>query len=98
MPFQKGNKLGAMTAGRPKAKTVAWENILGWLVGDGGHQYKKLLAKQASGELLNSSEREFMDRFQDLLEFHQPKLARTEVTGKDGSEFKGVTVYLPKSE
>ena len=31
----------------------------------------------------------------DMSERFLPKLARTEVTGKDGEDFKGFTVYLP---
>lgn len=66
--------------GKSNAKTAAWNNIVGWLVGDGGHQYKELLAKQSVGEELTKAHEKFMDRFESLLEYHQPKLARSEQT------------------
>lgn len=78
MPFTKESAkiLGKKGGEAPKAKTEAWNNILGWLVGDGGDTYRKCLANQAQGVDLTDAEKEFMDRFEGLLEYHQPKLAR----------------------
>lgn len=87
MPFVKGNKLGSLQKGTKKARTQAWDNIVGWLIGDGGHEFKKKLAKLASGEELTKAEREFMDHYKDLIEFHQPKLARTEINGEMKHKF-----------
>lgn len=88
MAAPKGNKYACVQKGTQKAKTQAWNNIVGWLVGDGGHQYKDLLAKLSIGEELTKSHLEFMNRFEALLEYHQPKLARTELTGKGGEDLK----------
>ena len=75
MTFQKGNKLAC---GTHKQKAQEWENIKMWLVGEGGGSYLEKLHMQAHGEELNEHEREFMNRFESLLEYHAPKLARIE--------------------
>ena len=95
MPFAKGNTLAKKNIGRTNTKTQAWNNIVGWRVGDGGGQFKELVAAQATGKEVKPSQREFIKTYMSLLEYHQPKLARTEHTGKDGAELMGTTVYLP---
>jgi len=81
--------------GRSDHKRKAWENIVGWLVGDGGLAFKKKIEELSKGKEISKPEQEFLNHYKDLLEFHQPKLARQEITGKDGEEFKGVSIYLP---
>lgn len=80
MPFTKetAKALGRQGGLAPKPKSIAWDNIVGWLAGEGGHRYNELLAKQSNAIELSDPEREFMDRYYTLLEFHQPKLARNE--------------------
>jgi hypothetical protein len=84
MTFQKGNKLATVNKGRPQAKTLAWNNIVGWLVGDGGHRFKEILGTISTGGEVTKEEKEFLGHYKDLLEYHQPKLARTEITGEGG--------------
>jgi len=84
MPFTKetASQAGKQNKGVPKAKTQAWENIVGWLIGEGGHKYLELLEIESSGEKLIGSQQDFMDRFEKLLEYHQPKLGRMEMSAK----------------
>lgn len=98
MPFQKGNQLGKANADPAHNKRGQWNNIVGWLVGDGGNAYKELIAKQAAGEEIKKPQQEFMDRFEGLLEYHQPKLARQEVDHTSLGEKIGTVVYVPKKE
>ena len=79
MGFKKGNTLGKELAGKPKAKTQQWDNIVGWLVGDGGAKYQEALDLLSNDKEISKSRKEFLDHYETLLEFHQPKLARQEV-------------------
>jgi len=76
MKFQKGNKLASVQKGKPKAKTQAWNNIVGWLVGDGGTKFKELINDLSNGIEITKEQKEFLGHYKDLLEYHQPKLAR----------------------
>jgi hypothetical protein len=78
MPFEKGNKLATVNKGKSKPKTQAWENIVGWLVGDGGQAFKNKIEALSVGAELTKEEKEFIGHYKDLLEFHQPKLARND--------------------
>jgi hypothetical protein len=73
-PFQKGNKLATVNKGIPKNQ--AWENVAGWLVGEGGQKYKESLQSLASDKEISKPRKEFLEHYENLLEFHQPKLAR----------------------
>ena len=86
MPFEKGNKVASTKKGMKYAKTQAWENIVGWLIGDGGEAFKKKIESLSNGAEITKEEKEFLQHYKDLLEYHQPKLARTELTGKDGKD------------
>lgn len=86
MAFKKGNKLATVNKGKPKVKQEQWSNIVGWLVGDGGVAFKDKLKGLSGGKEITKEEEKFMDYYMSLLEFHQPKLARKEITGKDGKE------------
>jgi len=83
MTFTKetAKELGRKGGKTPKAKTQAWNNIVGWLATDGGMTFKALLDKQSRGEDLSKPEKEFMEHYKDLLEYHRPKLSRTTVAG-----------------
>jgi len=84
MPFTSETARQAQAKGvqSGRAKTHAWENIVGWLIGEGGHKYLELLEIESSGEKLIGSQQDFMDRFEKLLEYHQPKLGRMEMSAK----------------
>lgn len=76
-----------------RAKAQAWDNIVGWLVGDGGHKFKDLIADLANGKEIKKEQKEFLDHFKDLLEYHQPKLSRTEQnTTHEGEINQNITV------
>jgi hypothetical protein len=82
-PFKKGNP------GKPKGalseKTIAWENIGAYLINEGAERAKKIM--------MDSDNKQFMVYFETLLEYFKPKLARQELTGKDGEKLKfNVTV------
>ena len=77
MPFQKGHKLGGSRKGKPNKATrdvreaialIAQRNI------DNVEQWLKDVDDPAKRVGL----------FLDMCEYHIPKLARTELTGKDG--------------
>lgn len=82
MPFQKGNKLGTKLKGKPKPRVQQWDNIVGWLIGDGGLQFKQGLRELSEGKDIPKPKKEFLQHYKDLLEFHQPKLARNDTTIK----------------
>lgn len=79
MTFKKGNKLASVQKGKPKAKTQAWHNIVGWLIGDGGYRFKEIMVDLSTGKKVTSEEKEFLKHYFGLLEYHQPKLSRKEV-------------------
>ena len=67
--------------GRPGAKnvkTLEWEAF--------GRRLLEVGLPRAMVIMETCEDVEFMDNFQKLLEYFKPKLARTEVTGKDGVE------------
>jgi hypothetical protein len=89
MPFQKGNQLGKHNAHHDGNKRGQWNNIVGWLVGDGGGKYKEALGQLSQGKDIPKPQKEFLEHYETLLEFHQPKLARqqTDVDLKGNIEF-----------
>jgi hypothetical protein len=92
MPFKLGNNLGRgdKNAGTVKLSKDEWENFGQWLVKGG--------VERLNQELSTLEGKEFVQGFTSVLEYFRPKLARQELTGKDGQEFKGVNVYLPSHE
>lgn len=90
MAAPKGNKF---SNGRPKGcknkKTEQWELFSSWMMTAGLERFQEEMAKLEG--------KDFIVTVKDMMEYFQPKLARTEVTGKDGAEFKGVQVYLPST-
>ena len=88
MPFQKGNKLGQA----PKAKAEAWNNIVGWLAGQGGSQFQKLVADLSSGKEIKPPQVQFLDYYLQLLEYHQPKRSRLTVAGDPDAPIQFMTL------
>jgi len=89
---QNAKELGRKGGQAPRAKTTAWNNIVGWLVGDGGHKFKELIAKLSNGEKITKEQKEFLEHFKDLLEFHQPKLSRSEAKVEGEVKMTGLEV------
>lgn len=94
MPFTKetGKYYGDIGNKTKRAKNEQFEKLLLWLMGDGGRQYQELLAKQSNAIKLSEPEREFMDRYETLIEYHAPKLART--VDKSGNDVQKVEFII----
>jgi hypothetical protein len=76
MPKKKGDpKTGGRSVGAKNKKTEQWEVFAAYCM-DGG------LAKLEE-ELHKLKGKDFINAFSLLLEYHKPKLARTEVSGGD---------------
>lgn len=84
----KGKKTGGRRPGSPNKSTVrAREAIAAFIDGNAG-RLQEWLDQIAEKE----GPKEAFRCFTDLVEFHVPKLARTELTGKDGEDLKVVTL------
>lgn len=81
MTFQKGNTLGRLGAIQREENRRKTLDILYWLGGEGARTYNKLLQEQSKGVRLSNEQKEFMDRYERLLEYHTPKLQRSIVSG-----------------
>lgn len=71
MRFKKGHqKVGGKKKGSKNKKTIEWEAIGEYLVGEGAERAKQIL--------MSEPDKEFMNHFNLLLEYFKPKLARSE--------------------
>lgn len=78
MAAKKGHKkAGGRTKGTPNKRTLQWEAFTEYCLVGGLDKFQK--------ELNSLKSKDFVNAFLSLLEYHKPKLARTELTGKDGS-------------
>jgi len=82
MPFKKG--VTTNPEGRPKGakgkKTVQWEVFSEYCL-NGGLEKLETEIKSLEGK-------DYVNAMFQLLEYHKPKLARTEVTGADGEKMQ----------
>lgn len=90
--YKKGNKFGE---GRPHGaknkKTVQWEIFSEYCMNGGLERFQD--------ELEKLEKKDFVNAFLTLLEFHKPKLARTELTNPDGSLIPDkITIEIVKRE
>lgn len=77
MAAPKGHeRYGGKQKGSKNKKTMEWEAIGDYLIGDG--------AKRAAEIMRTCKDEQFMSYFGQMIEYFRPKLARTEMTGKDG--------------
>ncbi len=71
-------------SGRPKGqkavKTLQWEALGRYIAEDGAERYMKILSKL--------DEPSYLTRFENVLEYFKPKLARTEHSGIDGEKIQ----------
>lgn len=90
--FQKGHtklKTAGRTKGTPNKKTAQWETFVEHCLNGGLKRFQ---------EELNSLEGDkYVESYLKLLEYFKPKLARTEITGKDG-DYLGIKWVIPNSE
>jgi hypothetical protein len=79
MAFPKGHKKipnSGIKKGQKQVKTQQWEAISEYMIGEGLERFSDEI-KMLPGE-------KFIPIYMQLLEYFKPKLARQEVTGKDG--------------
>lgn len=88
MPFEKGNKLWKEGHKARKENQLRLNELMGIVVSNGFTEYVEKLHKLSDKEKLEKPELDFMDRLEKLLEYAVPKLARTEVTGKNGKDLE----------
>ena len=79
MPFEKGNQWAKLKKGTKSRKVKEWEYMGQKMIGEASTAYLDSMEKLFSGEGLEESELEAMNRYEKLLEYFKPKLARTEV-------------------
>ena len=76
MTFIKGKvKTGGRTAGVKNERTLQWEALGESIVTTHTNRFNSILA--------NSNDKEFSDRFLQVLEYFKPKLNRTTLEGGD---------------
>jgi len=86
MPFQKGNKLWKEGLKVRQEKGHKIDEFLLIVANGGIEQYADILDKLARDVELSKQEIEYMDRIERWVEYIKPKLARKELTGKDGEK------------
>lgn len=96
MPFEKGNTLWKEGLKAKKENKLLINELMSIAVSGGFSDYVNKLDQLSKKKELTKQELEFMDRLEKLFEYAVPKLARTEMTGKDGKDIKGILVYLPQ--
>lgn len=88
--FQNGNRLQPPRQ-QKNVKTQEWETIVDWLRKDGGVKFKELILDLANDKDIGKNQREFLEHYKDLLEYHQPRLARLKII----DENRGGTLPIP---
>jgi hypothetical protein len=79
MAFVKGQKkTGGKVKGSVNHKTKAWEAL--------GDFFTEAGAERAKEIMMSSNSKDFMNYYCMLIELFKPKLARQELTGKDGEQ------------
>lgn len=81
MPFQKGHKL-AKGGARERKKPKQWARFVEYCMDGGLDKFQKEMDKLEG--------KDFVHCFINILEFHKPKLARTEI--KDDSTTKVIVI------
>ena len=76
--FKKGDpKIAGRKKGTPNKKTAQWENFVEYCMNSGLEKFQQEMDKLQG--------KAFTDTFINLIEYHKPKLARTELTGDGGN-------------
>lgn len=88
MPKPKGSpKVGGRAAGTPNKATSEARQAIALFVDSNAHRLTEWLDAVAEGvpeQDIKPNPAKAFEMFQSVVEYHVPKLARTEVTGKDG--------------
>ena len=92
MAKAKGSKkTGGRIKGVANKRTIQWETFAEYCMTGGLEKFRT--------ELESLQGMAYVNAFITLLEFHKPKLARTEMTGKDGAPISSPTInILPMGE
>ena len=80
MAFTKGNKLAGSRKGKPNKATTSAREAIARFVDGNAHRLQEWLEEVARED----GARAAASLYVDMVEFSVPKLARTELTGKDG--------------
>ena len=92
-----GNPKGRVE-GSVNKKTAAWNEIGEWVTGEGIEIYKANL-RSLMGSEDEDIKLKAMDKFNAIIEFFRPKLARTELIGDDKKPLSIVTEFkIPKND
>jgi len=94
--FQKGNQLWKKGVSARKEKAEKIDLFLTTLASGGMEKYAEIMDKIANGEEMTKAEEQYMDRLEGWREYVRPKLARSELTGKDGKDLFADKVYDKK--
>ena len=88
MPFEKGKSgnPNGRKVGSVNKKTEQWEKFASWFMESG--------IEKLQDEMDKLEGKEFVREFKDLMEYFQPKLSRTELTGSDD---KPVNITIKKT-
>ena len=95
----KGKKFGGRVAGVPNKATADARASIALFVDGNVHRLQSWLDAIAAGVSIENEDgtktiitapnpTKAFELFQSVIEYHVPKLARTELTGKDGSKFE----------
>lgn len=110
----KGYKLGGRQAGTPNKATKEAREAIASFVDGNAHRLSNWLDQVADGVLVTKKDKDGNEKeeylihpnpakafelFQSVVEYHIPKLARTEVTGNQGGpiEISAINIKLHKS-
>lgn len=85
---KKGQRFGGRAKGTPNKKTQMWEEMGAYIVNEGAERYMGILTKL--------EDKTFADRFERIIEYFKPKLARGE--NKDEVTINVIDKVLDKAE
>jgi hypothetical protein len=89
MPFYEGHKLSVgkgRPEGRKNERTLQWEMFVEHCMSQGLEKFK--------AELNKLEGKDYVDAFLKLLEFHQPKLARTIIQGDGDNPVQSTMTFI----
>lgn len=92
MPFnsetarEAGRKGGLQRIQNENEKKRKLDQHLLWLAEGGAEKMHEKMVALSNGAEITKPEKEFIQHYKDLMEYHQPKLSRAEITGKDGED------------
>ena len=86
MPFEKGNQWAKLKKGTKSRKTMEWEYMGQRMIGEANTAYLDLMEELSTGATLTDGQLEFMSRYEKMLEYFKPKLARTETKTEHSGE------------